>query len=128
MGSPLNLSRVRRLFLTAEMVSITAVPSQMNLDFQSCSCANVVAATHVAYRYDTAVVMFFIVSAMAKTINQSTHICMNHTKTQKLLRKTDILEAFYLLRRTAVQAQKERLSSSPMGQKHCTWRAFCTSF
>ena len=84
MGSPLNLSRVRRLFLTAEMVSITAVPSQMNLDFQSCSCANVVAATHVAYRYDTAVVMFFIVSAIAKTINQSTHMYEPHKNTEAI--------------------------------------------
>ena len=72
-----------RLLLLAEMVWITADQSQIYLD--SSPAVNDVATSHVLHGYTTTVykvALLYIVSECDEEINQSTHMCVNHTKPQ----------------------------------------------
>ena len=67
------------------MVWITADQSQINLDFSPVRMLTMwlLRTSYKSYYEYTVVVLY---SECDHENNQSTHICMNHTKTQKLLR------------------------------------------
>ena len=67
--------------------------------------------THVIYSHYTGVVLY---SECNHENNQSTHVCMNHTKAQKLLRPKDFGGRIFTTTNTTtgVQAKKKCLTHS----------------